>query len=72
MCLSNIRELNNAQLGMSLLRSFIGEVATEGEHPTAHFLSPPASDFQHVLVLLKEALATEKGGHRAHFIPACL
>jgi hypothetical protein len=50
-----------AQLGVGILRSFLGEVVTTVESPTAHFLGPPAPDLQDVVVLLEESLTAPQG-----------
>jgi hypothetical protein len=50
-----------AQLGVGILRSFLGEVVTAVESPTAYFLGPPAPDLQDVVVLLEESLTASQG-----------
>src|SRR5687767_9301741 len=61
-----------AQLGVSLIRSLLGEVVATLEHPTAHFVGPPAPDLQDVVVLLEEPLAAPQGEHRACYAPTRL
>src|SRR5215208_2428590 len=58
------------QLGVGLLRSLLRQVVATVDHPTAHFLGPPAPDLQDVVVLLKESLAAPQREHRARYAPA--
>ena len=61
-----------AQLCASLIRSLLGDVVAALQHPTAHFVGPPAPDLQDLVVLLEESLAAPQGEHRARYAPACL
>src|SRR5215207_4112423 len=58
-----------AQLGVGILRSFLREVLTTVESPSAHLLCPPAPDLQDVVVLLEESLTAPQGEHRAGHAP---